>query len=150
MHIFFAFFEYLWYNVGINLKGCRFMIMRNEKPKKKAYELNDDELDEYFDEDMDDDLKNVVEIEDENSVDEDSEEYEKYEDVDDYSFNWIGILDIVSTWFIRIGIALAIVLLIIFVVTLKFKTLLLFLLGLVIAFGFGYFFMYCLDIVLDK
>ena len=109
------------------------MGISKEKPKKKIYELSDEELEE-----LDEDNDYYVEVED--NTEDDDDDY-------DTSGSWISILEIISKWFIRIGLVIAAILLVLFLVTLKIKTLLLFLLGLVVAFLFGYFFMYCLDIL---
>ena len=60
------------------------------------------------------------------------------------SNNFISILSIVSTWFIRIGIAIAIILIAFFVVKGQISNLLLYIVGLMASFFFGYFFMFIL------
>ena len=60
------------------------------------------------------------------------------------SNNFISILSIVSTWFIRIGIAIAIILIAFFVVKGQISNLLLYIVCLIASFFFGYFFMFIL------
>ena len=73
------------------------------------------------------------------------DDYEEYEDEKDNKANFIPMLDLVSTWFIRIGLVLATITLIYYVATGKFLSFLLYILGLVVAYFFGYFFMLILD-----
>lgn len=74
--------------------------------------------------------------------DEYEEDYEEEEKSDNTT---IWFLNLISTWFIRIGIVLAIIALIYFVVTGQFFSAFMYIIGLVIAYYFGYFFMFCLD-----
>ena len=76
------------------------------------------------------------------------DEYEEdYEDEEEEKGGntTIWFLDLVSTWFIRIGIVLAAIALIYFVVTGQFFSAFMYIIGLVVAYYFGYFFMFCLD-----
>lgn len=80
------------------------------------------------------------------------DEYEDYfdDETDDYENtkekeNYVSILSILSTWFIRIGIVIAIILTIVFLVTGKLLTAFFYIIGLLVAFLFGYGFMYLLD-----
>ncbi len=57
----------------------------------------------------------------------------------------IPLLDLISTWFIRIGIVIGIIVLLYYIVVGKIFSALLFILGLVVSYFFGYFFMFCLD-----
>ena len=75
----------------------------------------------------------------------DYDDYEEYEEEKENKTNLIPILDLISTWFIRIGLVLATITLIYYVATGKFLSFLLYILGLVCAYFFGYFFMLILD-----
>ena len=74
------------------------------------------------------------------------DEYEDdYEEEEKSENTTIWLLDLISTWFIRIGIVLAAIALIYFVVMGQFFSAFLYIIGLLVAYGFGYFFMFCLD-----
>ena len=64
---------------------------------------------------------------------------------EDEGSDFIHILDVFSTWFIRIGLAIGVILLIYYIVVGNIFSALLFILGMAVAYAFGYFFMYCID-----
>ncbi len=72
-------------------------------------------------------------------------EDEEYEEESESQNTIIPILDVVSTWFIRIGIVLAIIALFYYIVTAQLFIAFMYIIGLVAAYFFGYFFMLCLD-----
>ena len=78
---------------------------------------------------------------------EDDYEYEEEEE-ENTNNTIIPLLDIISTWFIRIGIVLAIIALFYYIVTAQLFAAFMYIIGLVVAYFFGYFFMYCLDVFL--
>ncbi len=73
------------------------------------------------------------------------DEYEEDYEEEDNRSETIILLDLIATWFIRIGIVLAAIALIYFVVTGQFFSAFMYIIGLVVAYYFGYFFMFCLD-----
>lgn len=74
-------------------------------------------------------------------MDDYEEEYEEENTKNDI----IQTLDLVSTWFIRIGLGLGVILLLYFIFTAKFLSAIMYIIGLVVSYFFGYFFMFCLD-----
>ena len=72
-------------------------------------------------------------------------EYEEYEEVEEENNTIIPILDLIATWFIRIGLVLATISLIYYIATGKFLSAIMYIFALVVAYFFGYFFMLVLD-----
>lgn len=77
------------------------------------------------------------------------DEYEEDYEEEDNRSETIILLDLIATWFIRIGIVLAAIALIYFVVMGQFFSAFLYIIGLLMSYAFGYFFMFCLDRVLS-
>ena len=76
------------------------------------------------------------------------EEYE--EEKSENKSGIIPILDLIATWFIRIGLGIGVILLLYFMFSGKFLEAILYIIGLVFCYFFGYFFMFCLDTFLSK
>lgn len=117
------------------------------------YEVDVDYSDgyEYEEVNTDDSTSNYEYYEDSSSDDGSNYEESNYEEFDSKSeVNLIVILEILSRWFIRLGIILAICLLIMFFITGKVMTAFLYVFGLIVAFSFGYVFMFCIDHLLSR
>ncbi len=103
-----------------------------------------DEYDNYIDSEID-------YFDDSNYEDSDyfANEYnDDYEELEEKRFNpgsFLSVIALLSTWFIRLGVAMGIVLLVTLFVMGRISTVFLFILGLIVAFFFGYGFMFCLD-----
>lgn len=106
-------------------------------------------LEEYedYDDDYFDYSEDSYDSYDSYSYEEDNYD-DDYEELEEKKFNLgsaLSVIALISTWFIRIGVAMGICLLIAFFVMGKIATAFLYVIGLVVAFFFGYGFMFCLD-----
>lgn len=80
----------------------------------------------------------------------DDYDYEENYEEEKTQSDTIRILDLISTWFIRIGLGIGVILLLYFVFSGKFLEAILYIIGLVFCYFFGYFFMFCLDTFISK
>lgn len=87
------------------------------------------------------------------SYEEDADEYDNYDSLkfdDNNKIDLITILNICSSWFIKLGIIIAVCLVITFFVTGKVFLAFAYIFGLLVAFSVGYVFMYCVDHILVR
>ena len=73
-----------------------------------------------------------------------NQEYEYEEEIEERN-DMIPLLNLIVTWFIRIGLVFAGIAFFYYVAMGEFFTAFLYIIGLILAYFFGYFFMFCLD-----